>query len=121
MSFAGNPPNTIGFEEEAQDSEFALQVVSDVHELWLDLMARESDPEDLARACTQCESSAEISADEALAVLDGQPELGPEVELDSEIDKNYFAVLSSGSFRLSSSWQTIIIAPLIITKISLRN
>ena len=48
--FSGNEPNTIGFDEEAQDSEFALQVVDDVHELWAALMARDSDPDDLVRA-----------------------------------------------------------------------
>ena len=113
MSFAGNPPNTIGFDGEAQDSEFALQVVNEVHELWLDLMARETDPEDLARACTQCESSAEISEDEALAVLEGQPDPGPDGELDSEIDKNYFVNVESSSVELSSFWQIILLAQLI--------
>ena len=88
--FAGNPPNEIGFEEEPQGSEFALQVVSDVHELWKDLMARDSDPEYLSRACTQCESIARITAEEAQDVLDAQPDLGPDVPLDSEVDEIYF-------------------------------
>ena len=120
MSFAGNPPNTIGFDEEAQDSEFALQIVGDVHELWLALMARESDPEDLARACTECESDAKISADQAEAILDVQPESGPDTELDSEIDKNYFANMNSGSVKLSSFWMAILTASL-MSKVLFRN
>ena len=94
--------------------------MSDVHELWLELMARGSDPEGLARACTQYESGAKISADEALDVLEGLSDPGPDAELDSEIDKNYFADLPSSSVKLSSSWHTILIAPLII-KMLFRN
>ena len=118
--FTGNPPNTIGFEEEAQGSEFALQVVSDVHELWKDLMARDSDPEDLSRACTQCESTARITAEEAQIVLDDQPDRGPDIPLDSEVDEIYFPSLSSGSHKLSSTMHTIILA-LLIWKMLFRN
>ena len=118
--FAGNPPNEIGFEEEPQGSEFALQVVSDVHELWKDLMARDSDPEDLSRACTQCESIARITAEEAQDVLDAQPDLGPDVPLDSEVDEIYFPPQFSVSHKLSSSLHTIILG-LLIWKMLFRN
>lgn len=114
----GNEPNTIGFDEEAQDSDFALQVVDDVHELWADLMARDSDPDDLVRACTQCESVAKISAGEAQDVLNEQPDPGPELELDSEIDKNYFLTLSSSSTRMCTTlWPSAALFSLMLTKL----
>lgn len=80
----GKPANKFAFNNEAKDKAFAQTVIEQCNDQWKALMALDADPEGVSRACTQTESSAKISAEDAEAVVAAGAAAGEDGEINRE-------------------------------------
>eukprot|EP00095_Tigriopus_kingsejongensis_P001631 maker-scaffold121_size336169-snap-gene-0.12 protein:Tk01631 transcript:maker-scaffold121_size336169-snap-gene-0.12-mRNA-1 annotation:"inorganic pyrophosphatase" len=89
----GKPPNEFAFNAEPKNREFALKIIDECNDQWKKLMARDSNPEGLDRACTQFEGPSKMGVAEAKAVVESAAAVSIELPVDSAVDKWHYVKL----------------------------
>lgn len=80
----GKPKNVFGFDNQYQNAAFAKQVITDTHGFWKSAIDGEKD-KGLSWKHTTCDvESTKLSADEAQAIVDAQPEFDTPNEITDE-------------------------------------
>ena len=74
----GKPENEFAFGGKPKDAHFARELVEEVHGHWKVLMERSSTSHQIDRSCTECDFHSKISPEEAKALIDTQPDKGPD-------------------------------------------
>lgn len=86
----GKPLNQFAFDSQPKEKTFALDVISQTHDQWKNLMAGKSEPGGVSLLNTAAEGKDTVTAEKAMEVVDAAPAPAEALSISPEVDKWHF-------------------------------